>query len=112
LRYGYERTYRDVLEAVASPEIPISAFFIGGGGYTFPRFIEVAYPSSHIKVAEIDPGVTETAYEHLALPRDTRIVSINEDARRYLASVPRERRFDLILGDAFNDFSVPYRSSD
>jgi spermidine synthase len=108
LRYGYERTYRDVLEAVASPEIPISAFFIGGGGYTFPRFIEVTYPSSHIEVAEIDPGVTETAYEHLALPRDTRIVSINEDARRYLAHIPHDRRFDLILGDAFNDFSVPY----
>jgi spermidine synthase len=91
-----------------SPEEPISAFFIGGGGYTFPRYIEVTYPNSQIEVAEIDPGVTETAYAYLALPRDTRIVSVNEDARRYLARVPRERRFDLILGDAFNDFSVPY----
>jgi spermidine synthase len=108
LRYGYERTYSDVLGAVASPETFISAFFIGGGGYTFPRYVEVTYPNSHIEVAEIDPGVTETAYEHLALPRDTRIVSINEDARRYLARAPGERRFDLILGDAFNDFSVPY----
>jgi spermidine synthase len=108
LRYGYERTYRDVLEAVAAPENSISAFFIGGGGYTFPRYIEVTYPNSHIEVAEIDPGVTETAYEHLALPRDTRVISVNADARRYLASIPRERRFDLILGDAFNDFSVPY----
>lgn len=108
LRYGYERIYRDVLEGVVPPEEPISAFFIGGGGYTFPRYIEVTYPNSEIEVAEIDPGVTETAYEHLALPRDTRIVSVNEDARRYLARVPRERHFDLILGDAFNDFSVPY----
>ncbi len=108
LRYGYERIYRDVLEGVVSPEKPISAFFIGGGGYTFPRYIEVTYPNSQIEVAEIDPGVTETAYEHLALPRDTRIVSVNEDARGYLARVPREGRFDLILGDAFNDFSVPY----
>jgi spermidine synthase len=108
LRYGYERIYRDVLRAVASPEIPISTFFIGGGGYTFPHYIEVTYPDSHIEVAEIDPGVTKTAYEHLALPRDTRIVSVNEDARHYLARIPRERYFDLILGDAFNDFSVPY----
>jgi spermidine synthase len=108
LRYGYERIYRDVLEGFVPPEEPISAFFIGGGGYTFPRYIEVTYPNSQIEVAEIDPGVTETAYEYLALPRDTRIVSVNEDARRYLVRVPRERRFDLILGDAFNDFSVPY----
>jgi spermidine synthase len=108
LRYGYERIYRDVLTAVTLPETPISAFFIGGGGYTFPRYIEVSYPNSSIEVAEIDPGVTRTAYEHLALPRDTRIVSVNEDARHYLEHLPRERRFSLILGDAFNDFSVPY----
>jgi spermidine synthase len=108
LRYGYERIYRDVLKAVGEPETAFSAFFIGGGGYTFPRYIEVTYPDSHIEVAEIDPGVTETAYKHLALPRDTRIVSANEDARRYLARIPRERRYDLVLGDAFNDFSVPY----
>lgn len=108
LHYGYERTYRDVLNSVALPGMPISAFFIGGGGYTFPRYIEVTYPSSYIEVAEIDPGVTQTAYDHLALPRDTRIISINEDARRYLARFSHERRFDLILGDAFNDFSVPY----
>jgi spermidine synthase len=108
LRYGYERIYRDVLNAVAPPAATISAFFIGGGGYTFPRYIEVTYPDSRVEVAEIDPGVTKTAYEHLALPRDTRIVSVNQDARRYLANLPREHRFDLVLGDAFNDFSVPY----
>jgi spermidine synthase len=108
LRYGYERTYRDVLNTLASPEMLISTFFVGGGGYTFPRYIQVAYPSSYIEVAEIDPGVTETAYAHLALPRDTRIISINEDARSYLARSSHERRFDLIVGDAFNDFSVPY----
>lgn len=108
LRYGYERIYRDVLAAVAEPETPLAAFFIGGGGYTFPRYLEVTYPKSHIEVAEIDPGVTETAYRHLGLPRDTRIITASEDARRYLARIPRQRRFDLILGDAFNDFSVPY----
>jgi spermidine synthase len=108
LRYGYERIYGDVLSAVVSPWEPISAFFIGGGGYTFPRYMEVTYPNSHIEVAEIDPGVTRTAYEHLALPRDTRILSVNEDARHYLTRIGLDRRFDLILGDAFNDFSVPF----
>jgi len=108
LRYGYERIYRDVLQAVIPPDTAFSAFFIGGGGYTFPRYLEVTYPGSQIQVAEIDPGVTETAYRHLALPRDTRIVSVNQDARRYLANVSPDDRFDLILGDAFNDFSVPY----
>ena len=108
LRYGYERVYRDVLQAIASSAMPVSTFFVGGGGYTFPRYVEAAFPNSHIEVAEIDPGVTQAAHEHLALPRDTRIISVNEDARRYLTHLPDERRYDLILGDAFNDFSVPY----
>ena len=108
LRYGYERTYRDVMQAVVAPDAVVSAFFIGGGGYTFPRYVEAAYPNSSIVVAEIDPGVTRTAYERLALPLDTRIVTFNQDARRYLLRLPQARRFDLIVGDAFNDFSVPY----
>ena len=108
LRYGYERIYRDVLEAIAPSTMSISTFFVGGGGYTFPRYVEAAFPNSYIEVAEIDPGVTQAAYEYLALPRDTRIISVNEDARRYLTHLPDERRYDLILGDAFNDFSVPY----
>jgi spermidine synthase len=108
LRYGYEGIYRDVLKAAVSPEMSISTFFVGGGGYTFPRYVEVTYPNSYIEVAEIDPGVTNTAYEYLALPQETQIVSVNEDARRYLTRLPNEQRYDLILGDAFNDFSVPY----
>ncbi|MCU0519569.1 MAG: fused MFS/spermidine synthase [Anaerolineae bacterium] len=47
------------------------------------------------------------AYSHLGLTRDTRIASYNEDARTFLTRAP-DRRYDVIYGDAFNDFSVPY----
>lgn len=108
LRYGYERVYADVVQA-AFPDSPrLSVLFIGGGGYTFPRYLEVKYPGSHIEVVEIDPGVTQTAYAALGLPADTSIASFNEDARRFIADLPADRRFDFIVGDAFNDFSVPY----
>ena len=56
---------------------------------------------------EIDPGVTEVAYDYLGLERDTEVVSYNEDARLYLEREP-VTVYDLIMGDAFNDFSVPY----
>ncbi|MFN8456793.1 MAG: hypothetical protein U0401_19360 [Anaerolineae bacterium] len=47
---------------------PLSALFIGEGGYTFPRYWEVIHPGSHIEVIEIDPGVTATAMNGLGAP--------------------------------------------
>jgi spermidine synthase len=108
LRYGYEQVYADVLGAAFPDEQPVSAFFIGGGGYTFPHYIEIVRPGSRIDVVEIDPGVTQTAYDHLGLPPDTTITSYNQDARRFISRLPAAEQYDLIVGDAFNDFSVPY----
>jgi spermidine synthase len=70
--------------------------------------MEVIYPGSRIEVVEIDPGVTEVAFAHLGLPEDSSILSFNEDARHFIDGLPGAQRYDLILGDAFNDFSVPY----
>ena len=108
LVYGYERVYAEATAYRAQQAAhPLRALFIGGGGYTFPRYMEAIYAGSEIDVVEIDPGVTETAYQALGLSQDTRIASYNEDARMFLERTP-DRAYDLILGDAFNDFSVPY----
>jgi len=108
LVYGYERAYADAAAYRAqSIDRPLRALFIGGGGYTFPRYVEAVYPDSQIDVIEIDPGVTETAYQVLGLREDTRIQTYNEDARMFLKRTPNQS-YDLIMGDAFNDFSVPY----
>ncbi len=108
LRYGYEQIYADALEAIFPNRSPISALFIGGGGYTFPHYIEVVHPNSRIDVVEIDPGVTDVAFVHLGLPVDTTITTFNEDARRFISRLPLTKQYDLIVGDAFYDFSVPY----
>ncbi|CAG0933031.1 hypothetical protein TFLX_02858 [Thermoflexales bacterium] len=107
LIYGYEKIYAEATAYMAKDHTPLRALFIGGGGYTFPKYMEATYPHSELDVVEIDPGVTETAYEQLGLSRDTQIVSHNEDARLYLLRPPT-KRYTLIMGDAFNDYSVPY----
>jgi len=107
LVYGYEQVYAELTAYQAERHAALRTLFIGGGGYTFPKYMEFVYPDSILDVIEIDPGVTEVAYQHLGLARDTRIVSFNEDARMFLHREPTER-YDLIMGDAFNDFSVPY----
>jgi spermidine synthase len=107
LVYGYEQIYAEVTAYRAREDDHLRALFVGGGGYTFPRYMEAVYPTSEIHVIEIDPGVTRIAHELLGLDRDTRIVTYNQDARIYMKQDPADR-YDLILGDAFNDFSVPY----
>jgi spermidine synthase len=107
LVYIYERMYAEATAYLAERSSQLRALFIGGGGYTFPRYMEALYPDSELHVIEIDPGVTQVAYDLLGLRRDTSIVTYNQDARRFFDRDP-DRAYDLILGDAFNDFSVPY----
>ncbi len=107
LLYDYEKMYAEIAAYRASTDSQLSAAMIGGGGYTFPRYMQTFYPNSIVHVVEIDPGVTQTAYDQLGLDRNLKITTYNEDARMYFAATPT-MKYDLVLGDAFNHFSVPY----
>jgi spermidine synthase len=107
LVYEYERIYAEATAYQAGRHKDLSALFIGGGGYTFPRYMAYRYPGSQLDVVEIDPGVTEVAHDLLGLPRDGTIASYNEDARLFLTH-RTPTPYTLIMGDAFNDYSVPY----
>ena len=85
----------------------LSAFFIGGGAYTQPRALWLAGIPVDITVAELDPVVTGVAREELFLD-DSDMRVIHGDARAILNSLPDDERFDIIVGDAFHDVSVPY----
>jgi spermidine synthase len=108
LVYGYEKVYAEASQYLMQRISQPRALFIGGGGYTFPKYLAAVYPQTSIDVVEIDPGVTETAYDYLGLPRDGPIVTVNQDARLFIKLLDPARRYDLVLGDAFNDYSVPY----
>jgi spermidine synthase len=108
LVYGYERTYAGAIRPLLERKPAFDAFFIGGGGYTFPRYLEAIAPASHLVVGEIDPEVTEAAHLWLGLSRDTRIEIHNMDARNYLAWHAMPDSYDVVFGDAFNDYSVPF----
>ncbi len=107
LVYGYEKVYAEATRYQSLTNPNLSALFIGGGGYTFPRYMETLYPKSALDVIEIDPGVTQVAHELLGLKPDSRVRTFNEDARMFLEREP-DTRYSLIMGDAFNDYSVPY----
>ena len=108
LDYDYIRIYEELVGWQMQKRSSIDALFIGGGGYTFPRYMEAAYPGARIDVVEIDPEVTRVVYEYLGLPRSTTIRSFNEDGRWFVMNSKDKGRYDFIFGDAFNDLSIPY----
>ncbi len=108
IEYEYIRMYEEIVRWQAAKRGPFRALFLGGGGYTFPRFIEASYPEARVDVVEIDPEVTRIARQYLGVSEDTRIRSFNEDARWFLMNSKDSGQYDFIFGDAFNDLSIPY----
>jgi spermidine synthase len=106
---AYVRIYGAVTDAIAASRPALRTLFIGGGGYTFPRYLEAVYPRATIAVAEIDPAVTEAVYTYMGLARSSRVVTYTNDARLVVDDLLASgEQFDVIYGDAFNDVSVPY----
>jgi len=115
LEYEYERLYRDISLRYMWKKYPtiknlaVKALFLGGGSYTIPRWVEYFWPGSDCLVAEIDPVVVEANYRALGLAgHDKDIRTVIGDARMVVDELPESERFDLIYGDAFNDFNAPW----
>jgi hypothetical protein len=113
LGYPHEETQAEITRNLARREAAagraLDLLVIGGGGYTFPKWIEHQPDLAQVgvDVVEIDPGVTEIAHRELGLSRETRIRSFNLDGRQFVKQAPNGR-YGLIVQDAVNDFSVPY----
>ncbi|MHC5183745.1 MAG: fused MFS/spermidine synthase [Planctomycetota bacterium] len=116
LQYFYTKIFAALtVHATETVESP-SFLVIGGGGYAFPQFLKKDWPTSHVDVAEIDPGVTEAAHAAFGLPRDTPIKTISLDARNHIDDVVFQNQthdagiyYDVIFEDAINDYSVPFQ---
>ncbi|WP_435009977.1 fused MFS/spermidine synthase [Tundrisphaera lichenicola] len=120
LDYDYEHIYALVSDRIAqakakakpdpkpSDASALNTMFLGGGAYTFQRYILNKYPGSVAEVAEIDPAVKKANHMALGLPEDTPIVTHLGDARQFVERNQDRKQFDIIYGDAFNDFSVPW----
>lgn len=115
LEYEYEIIFAEITRIAAPPGSSPRSLFIGGGGYIFPRYMELSYPGSDNDVIEIDPVVTQAAFETMNLPADTTIRSFNMEARNGVMDLLHRKRagvepveYDLIYGDAFSDVSVPF----
>lgn len=108
LEYRYIQSYKEIIQWQAGKKESFKTLFIGGGGYTFPRFIEARYPNAEIDVVEIDPEVTQVSKKYLGISLTSKIQTFNEDGRWFVMNCKGEEIYDFIFEDAFNDLSIPY----
>ncbi|MBI4282962.1 MAG: fused MFS/spermidine synthase [Chloroflexi bacterium] len=108
LVYEYIKVFVEMVSYYAKENSAPRILHLGGGGYTFPRYMETVYPESINEVVEIDPAVTQVAHEQLGLPRDTSIKTYNQDARLFLIQRQTGDKYNFVIGDVFSDKSTPY----
>ena len=108
LVYRYVQSYKEIVQWQAGQRGSFKTLFIGGGGYTFPRFIEARYPDAEIDVVEIDPVVTQVSRKYLGISQASKIQTFNEDGRWFVMNRKGGERYDFIFEDAFHDLSIPY----
>jgi MFS family permease len=101
----YVRLFADI--AAAMPSGPLGALHIGGGGFSFPRYLEAVRPGTKNLVLEIDGELVQIAKRELGLVESKDLRVDVGDARLALGKLPA-RSYDLIAGDAFAGESVPW----
>ena len=103
LEFSYVRWMGDVIDEIR----PRDAVFVGGGGFTLPRYLLAARPDARATVLELDPELVSLARDELGLRESPRLRVRVGDARVRLREVPTDSA-DLVVGDAFGGRSIPW----
>lgn len=107
LEFSYAQVIGDVMSAAAPSGEPLHALFIGGGGFTLPRYLAATHPGSESVVLELDPTVLAVAREELGLVTAPALDVQVGDARLGIRGEVTDS-FDLVVGDAFGGLAVPW----
>lgn len=108
LEYDYEKIFSEITHYVVREHPAPRVLHLGGGGYSFSRYMATVYPESVNEVIEVDPEITRIAYSEMGLKPDISIKTFNQDARLFLIQRKLPEKYDIVVGDVFNDVSVPF----
>lgn len=107
LGYRYTRWIAHAIDGTFPAGKPLNVVFVGGGGFTLPRWLDATRPGSQGLVLEVDGELVQFDEEHLGL-RETPGLRIRiGDARVDMLDVPSHSA-DVVVGDAFGNRTVPW----
>lgn len=107
LGYRYTRWIAHAIDGIYPADKPLDAVFVGGGGFTLPRWLDATRPGSHALVLEVDGELVEFDEEHLGLRRSPDLQIQIGDARVSMRGVESDSA-DVVVGDAFGNRTVPW----
>jgi spermidine synthase len=108
LEFGYLRRFADATAQLRAERGPgLRVLHIGGGGFTFPRYLDALHPEARQVVLELDPRILEIAVTQLGYVPSDRIDVRLGDARQSIRVLETDS-FDLVVGDAFGGLAVPW----
>jgi spermidine synthase len=82
--------------------------FVGGGGFSGPKYFLKNYPNVTVDVVEIDPVVIDVAKKYFNVnTSNSRLNIYNDDARSFL-SKSSDHKYDIIILDAYSKNYVPF----
>jgi len=105
LGFRYSRAMAAVVAEIVT-DGPIDALFVGGGGFTIPRYLQATYGGTST-VLELDPDLIRVAEEDLGLVRDDWLRIEAGDARLSIHD-EASNAYDVVVGDAFSSLAVPW----
>ena len=101
----YIRLFAQVSDALADG--PLDSLHIGGGGFSFPRYLQQTRPGGTDVVLEIDAALVDLVEDELGLVQNETFQVQVGDARLALSDFTDDR-FNFIVGDAFSSRAVPW----
>ena len=106
--YGLESKYTKFFPlGLLLKENTTKVLFIGGGGFSGPKYFLQNYPDIFVDVVEIDPKIVEVAKDYFFLDESNPKLKIyTQDAREFLNKYPGS--YDVIVLDAFSKSYVPF----
>jgi spermidine synthase len=106
--FRYTRWIAEEVSVHGMPPAPLYAVFVGGGGFTLPRWLAATRPGSRSNVLEVDGELVDVDRRDLGLRTSSALRSTVGDAR---VTMRRERTHsaDLVVGDAFSGLTIPWQ---
>ncbi len=106
--FRYTRWIAEEISAMASPTAALRAVFVGGGGFTLPRWLAATRPGSRSNVLEVDGRLVDFDRRHLGLHTSPALRATVGDARLTMRREPSGSA-DIVVGDAFSGVTVPWQ---
>ncbi len=107
LEFDYTRWIGDAIDAARPRSRAVDAVFVGGGGFTLPRYVLATRPGSRTRVLEVDGELVDLARDRLGLRTSDALRVDVGDARVTLGGLP-DASADIVVGDAFGQLAVPW----